>query len=120
MVGTMRPITTIDNLDIKDHVRWAQDQAELDPFYLTEAKEVSQHPELLGNSIIYASQWEQLLEWQKRNQPWATFEPPARYHLTSRHLFSYRIFPNIYWQEEKEESDEEQSDTDEESSEHLP
>ncbi|MBX3718678.1 MAG: DUF5399 family protein [Parachlamydiales bacterium] len=101
----MMKAITIDNLDIKDHVRWAQDQAVLDPTYLTEAQAVAHHPEYLGMSTIYASQWEALFEWQKRNLPWASFAPPLKYHVASRRLFSFRLFPSIYWSEEEEEED---------------
>lgn len=94
---------TIDNLDLKDHVRWAQDQAVLDPTYLKEAQAIAQHPEYLGMSTIYASQWEALFEWQKRNLHWASFTPPLKYHVASRRLFSFRLFPSIYWSEEEEE-----------------
>jgi hypothetical protein len=101
----MKPIT-IDNLELKDHIRWAQDQAVLDPHYLTEAQGIAHHPALLGMSTIYASQWEALFEWQKRNPHWASFSPPATYHLASRTLFSFRLLPNIFWEEEDEEAKE--------------
>lgn len=86
---------TIDNLDIKNHVRWANDQQELDPIYIQEAQVVASHPELLGSSIIYSSQWDLLFEWQKRNRPFAHFEPPKKYRLASRRMFSYRILPHM-------------------------
>lgn len=110
----MKPIT-IDNLDIKDHVRWAQDQILLDPFYLKDSQEVAQHPEMLGLSSIYASQWEALFEWQKKNVPWASFAPPQKYHLANKRLFSFRLFPTIHWEseeEEKEDSSQQQNDQD--------
>ncbi len=108
----MKPIT-IDNLDIKDHVRWAQDQAIFDPTYLTEAQAVVQHPEYLGTSTIYASQWESLFEWQKRNVHWAAFAAPLKYHLATRRLFSYRLFPSIYWEEDEEDPGEDQQQDEE-------
>ncbi len=92
----MTPVT-IDNLDIKNHVRWAHDQNDLDPSYIQEAPKVASHPELLGSSIIYASQWDLLFEWQKRNRPFAHFEPPHKYRLASRRLFSFRILPHMDW-----------------------
>lgn len=96
---------TIDNLDIKDHIRWAQDQAILDPTYLAESQSIAHHPEYLGMSTIYASQWEALFEWQKRNLPWASFAPPLKYHVASRKLFSYRLFPSIFWSEDEDEEE---------------
>lgn len=102
---------TIDNLDIKDHVRWAQDQTLLDPVYLSEAQSIAHHSELMGMSSIYESQWETLFEWQKRNVPWASFAPPSKFHLASRRLFSFRLFPTIFWEEnEEEEQDEKEGD----------
>lgn len=101
----MKPIT-IDNLDIKDHVRWANDQNHLDSVYLTEAQAIAHLPEMLGTSAIYTSQWETLFEWQKRNAHWASFAPPSKYHLASKRLFSFRLFPTIYWKEEEEEGTE--------------
>lgn len=86
---------TIDNLDIKNHVRWASDQQEFDPIYIQEAQEVAIHSELLGSSVIYAAQWDLLFEWQKRNRPFAHFEPPKKYRLASRRMFSYRILPDM-------------------------
>jgi hypothetical protein len=100
----MKPVT-IDNLNIKDHVRWAKDQELLDPTYTKEVSLVSHHPEVLWNSIILTSKWEELFEWQKRNVSWANFEAPDKYHLVSKRLFSYRLFPNIYWKDEDEESE---------------
>ena len=96
---------TIDNLDIKDHVRWAQDQTDLDATYFTEARAISQHPELLGMSVIYASQWELLFDWQKKNAHWASFAPPSKYYLASRRLFSFRLFPTIYWEDDEEDAE---------------
>jgi hypothetical protein len=108
----MKPIT-IDNLDIKDHVRWAQDQVLLDPVYLSEAQTIAHHPELLGMSAIYESQWAALFEWQKRNVPWATFAPPLKFHLASKRLFSFCLLPTIFWNDAEEEPGEEQeSDSD--------
>ncbi len=101
---------TIDNLDIKDHIRWAQDQTILDPTYLAEAQSIVHHPEHMGMSTIYTSQWETLFEWQKRNLPWASFSPPLKYHVASRRLFSFRLFPSIFWSEDEEESSEDAPD----------
>ncbi len=101
---------TIDNLDIKDHIRWAQDQTILDPTYLEEAQSIAHHPEHMGVSTIYSSQWEALFEWQKRNLPWASFAPPLKYHVASRRLFSFRLFPTIFWSEEEDDAKESHED----------
>lgn len=101
---------TIDKLDIKDHIRWAKDQAILDPTYLAEAQSIAHHPDYMGISMIYASQWEALFEWQKRNLPWASFAPPLKYHVTSKRLFSFRLFPSIFWPEDEKGLNEDASD----------
>ncbi len=103
---------TIDQLDIKDHVRWAQDQEEYDVTFVKESQLVGQHPEILGTSVIYPSKLEELLELQKRNLPWACFSPPKNFHMFSKRFFSYRVFPNIFWedQEEEEEPSEEENE----------
>lgn len=95
---------TIDQLDLKDHVRWAQDQEVYDVSLIKESYLVAHHPEILGTSAIYPSKLEELFELQKKNHPWATFVPPKNFHLFSKRFFSYRLFPNIYWEEESENS----------------
>ena len=96
---------TIDQLDIKDHVRWAQDQQDYDISFINESHLVAPHPEILGTSAIYPSKFEELFELQKINVSWASFAQPKNFHLFSRRFFSYRLFPSIYW-EDYEESDE--------------
>lgn len=105
---------TIDNLDIKDHMRWAQDQEVLDIAFVTEASLVAPHPEILGMSMIYPSKFEELFELQKKNQHWACFSPPKNFHLFGRSFFSYRLFPGMHWDdaEEGEEDSEDQDNPD--------
>jgi hypothetical protein len=103
---------TIDQLDIKDHVRWAQDQADYDVSFVQESHLVAPHPEILGTSVIYPSKFEELFELQRRNLPWASFSPPKNFHLFSRRFFSYRLFPSIYWEDEKDEEEKESSEKD--------
>ncbi|MBI3236313.1 MAG: DUF5399 family protein [Chlamydiales bacterium] len=110
---------TIDNLDLKDHIRFAQDVMNLDTTYLTDAQAVAKHPEHLGVSTIYASQWEALLERQKRNIHWASFSPPSKYHLANKLLFSFCLFPKAFW-EDSEESKQEDSEQKKEEKENLP
>ncbi len=97
---------------MKDHVRWAHDQNHLDTTYVTEAREIAHHPEILGMSIIYPSKLEELFELQKRNQHWAFFTPPDNFQLFRKRFFSYRLFPSIHW-EEKEEGEEENASEEE-------
>lgn len=93
---------TIDRLDIKDHVRWAQDQLEYDVSFVNESHLVAPHPAILGTSSIYASKFEELFELQKKNICWASFTQPLNFHLFSRRFFSYRLFPNIHWEDYEE------------------
>lgn len=105
---------TIDNLDIKDHLRWAQDQEVLEKALVTEAAIVALHPEILGMSLIYSSKFEELFELQKRNQHWAFFAPPINFHLFSKRFFSYRLFPGIHLANKEEESSQEGEQQEEE------
>ena len=89
---------TIDNLDIKDHLRWAQDQEILDVGIVSESSIVAHHPEILGMSMIYTSKFDELLELQ-RNQHWACFSPPQNFQLFKKGFFSHRLFPNIDWED---------------------
>ena len=104
--------TTIDQLDIKDHVRWAQDQESYDISFVKEAHVVAPHPEILGTSVIYPSKFEELFELQRRNLPWAHFSPPKNFLLFSKRFFSYRLFPDIHWEEEESEEEKESSEED--------
>jgi hypothetical protein len=97
----MKP-TTIDNLKIDEHVRWAHDQTLLDPIYTQSSPLVEHHPEILWTTTLLTSKWEELFDWQKRNIPFAHFETPDGYHGVSKRLFSYRLFPSIHWKEEDE------------------
>jgi hypothetical protein len=110
---------TIDQLDIKDHVRWAQDQEGYDVSFVKESHLVAPHPEISGTSIIYPSKFEELFELQKSNLPWASFSPPKNFHMFSKRFFSYRLFPNIYWEDENKDNEEEhEKDSSEEGSNH--
>lgn len=110
----MKTSVTIDNLSIKDHLRWAQDQQILESAYSTEASIVAPHPEVLGMSMIYPSKFDELFDLQKRHQHWACFSPPEDFHLFRKRFFSYRLFPSIDWEdnEENPEDSEEQQDLD--------
>jgi hypothetical protein len=101
---------TIDNLDIKDHLRWAQDQETLEAIFVKEAQMVAQHPEIVGLSVIYSSKFEDLFELQKRNQHWAAFSPPRNFHVFGNRFFSYRLFPSIHWEDKEESEDEDPED----------
>ncbi|MGC1879299.1 MAG: DUF5399 family protein [Rhabdochlamydiaceae bacterium] len=105
---------TIDQLDIKDHVRWAQDQEDYDISFVNESHLVAHFPEILGTSVIYPSKFEELFELQKRNLPWAAFAPPKNFYLFSKRFFSYRLFPNLDWENEKGEEEGKKDSSEEE------
>lgn len=110
----MRPIT-IDELDIKEHKRYAVDQKNLDTHYITDAATISAHFEIASISTLFPSQFELLFELQQRNRPWAFFLPPLKYHLQSNRFFSYCLLPSIKIndQEKREkEKEEEEEETD--------
>jgi hypothetical protein len=99
--------TTIDNLDIKTHERYAQDQQIYDKSFITESTLLSPHLEIAATSTIYSSKWEELFEMGTKNIPWAAFSPPAHQRQTNR-FFSYRILPTIFVAEETDEEEEEE------------
>ncbi len=100
---------TIDNLDIKVHERYAQDQVALESKYITESFAIAPHSESVGTSSIYASQWEILFEIHLCNTSWALFSPPPKYHVQRNKFFTYQVVPAVNWSEEEdgEEQDEE-------------
>ena len=105
----MRPVTTVDDFPVNVHIDWAKRQEALaqDPISMQEASEVARHPSLLGHEAIYLSQWELLLEWNQQ-KPWAHFDLPPKYRLTSRRLFSFCILPHIQWLSEELKKDQEE------------
>jgi hypothetical protein len=104
---------TIDRLDIKDHVRWANDQQEYDVSFVNESHLVAPHPEILGTSAIYSSKFEELFELQKKNISWAFFSQPKNFHMFSKRFFSYRLFPSIYLDDrDQDDGDQEKEDQD--------
>ena len=103
-------MTTIDNLDIKIHERYAQDQKILDRTFTKETSLLSSHAEIAATSVIYASKWEELFETGIRNVPWAVFSPPSFYHQKPHRFFSYRLLPSIYVEDENEEEMDEDSE----------
>jgi hypothetical protein len=109
---------TIDQLEMKDHVRWAQDQQEYDVSFVNESHLVAPHPEILGTSAIYSSKFEELFELQKKNVSWAAFAQPSNFHLFSKRFFSYRLFPSIHWEEGQDQ--EEETSSQDQDNQHSP
>jgi hypothetical protein len=103
-------MTTIDNLDIKIHERYAHDQKILDRTFTKETSLLSSHAEIAATSVIYASKWEELFEMGIKNIPWAAFSPPSFYHQKPNRFFSYRLLPSIYVEDENEDEMDEESE----------
>lgn len=109
----MKPVT-IDNLDIKEHVRWAQDRAVLDTRIVSESQSIAPYPDIIGTSAIFSSQLEELFDWEKGMHPWANFVPPQNSYLFSKRFFSHRLFPNIHWKDQEEKDNDEKDNEEEE------
>lgn len=97
--------TTIDQLDIKNHVRWAEDQALLDIHLISESSEVRDQSAIFGTSLIYTSKLEEIINLGICYRPWAAFVPPNVHPLRLRSLFSYHLFPTIHWEDEASEEE---------------
>ncbi len=96
-------VTTIDNLDLKTHERYAQDQKILDRTFVTDSSLLSPHAEIAATSVIYASKWEELFATGVKNLPWAAFSSPSLYRRKPNRFFSFRVLPTIDIGEEEEE-----------------
>ncbi len=101
---------TIDNLDIKDHLRWAKDQEILNASLIEDTSIIAMHSEVMGMSLIYPSKLDELFDLQNKNQHFANFAPPAQFHLFAKRFFSHRLFPGIHWEDADEQQEEEYTD----------
>lgn len=101
---------TIDKYDIKEHVRWAKDQAACDSTLVHTHSTAYLYPDAGATSAIYSSELEALFQWERGMQPWANFSPPENLFLFNKRFFSYRLFPHIestFEEEMKKEEHEE-------------
>lgn len=101
---------TIDQYDIKEHVRWAKDQAVRDSSLIHTPTHSSLYPDAGATSAIYSSELEALFEWDRGMRPWASFFPPKNLFLFNKRFFSYRLFPHIQNTEEEDDEEEEQEE----------
>lgn len=108
-----KPVT-IDQISIKEHQRYAEDQKHLDLSFIKESPLVAPHPGITGTSAIYSSKWEELFEIQKKNLPWAQFMPPEEYFSQANRFFSYVIIPSILVDDNQEEGEKSNDEEDEE------
>ncbi len=94
----MTKATTIDNLDVKIHERYAQDQQIYDRSFVTEASLVSPHADIAATSAIYSSHYEALFE---------------HYRMRNR-FFSYTILPFLPQDGERKKGEDEETQEDQE------
>lgn len=92
-MSKVQPRTTIDNLHIEAHQRYAQDQHMLDPRFMVDTSSITQHAELAGTSSIYSSQLDQLIQTYAGILPWASFHPPVGFLTQTNRFFRSRLFP---------------------------
>ncbi len=98
--------TTIDNLHIDAHRRYAKDQNKLDPrFGNVDAVAVSPHAEIAGTSSIYASQLDQLILSYIGTLPWASFQAPHGYLMQTNRFFRSGLFPRTKQTVQEHEED---------------
>jgi len=94
---------TIDNLGIKTHERYAQDQAYLDTSYIKESSQIPPLAEITTTVSTFSSQMELLFHLERRNSAWAYFSYPPKYRSQPKRFFSHRLLPTIFWDEKEEE-----------------
>lgn len=110
----MTKATTIDNLDVKIHERYAQDQQIYDRSFVTEASLVSPHADIAATSAIYSSHYEALFELSIKNHSWAHFTPPSMYYRMRNRFFSYTILPFLPQDGERKKGEDEETQEDQE------
>lgn len=103
---------TIDQYDLKEHVRWAKDQAVRDSSLIHTPTDSNFYPDTGATSAIYSSELEALFEWERGMRPWANFSPPHNLFLFNKRFFSYRLFPHIKSTEEEDDEEEQEEKKD--------
>ncbi len=102
---------TIDNLDIKIHTRYAQDQQILDTSQFIEEIQLGSTFSVIDSySINYALEFERLFDLHIRNLPWASFIPPIRPNKQKNRYFTHRLVLGILGTECDEEQEEGETD----------
>lgn len=87
---------TVDNLGIDVHTQYAQTEALRDAKSIREARAIPSQTEVDVTTPSFPNEFDTLLETRKRNQPWAEFQAPAKYHEQRKRLFaSYQIIPSL-------------------------
>ena len=110
---------TIDRINIKDHQRYAEDQAALDTVYIRESGLVAAQSEMIASTSLTTSNWDELFEFHIKNIPWASFQPPPRYFFQKKRFFSYAILPALAIEKDKEEEGGEDTQQDPEARKHV-
>lgn len=99
---------TIDNYDIRFHERYASDQTQLDPIFITDANRVHTHSESARSPVTIFSKWTELFEVHLANHPWAMFLPPPQDHMMRNRFFYYALSPQFHWTHDDEQDNEQQ------------
>ena len=91
--------TTIDDLGLDIHERYALDQATVDRTFTTTPSVIFPNAEGGGLNSIFISKQELLFEAHIKNASWALFSPPPVAQMP-RHLFAiYLLAPNVPMQD---------------------
>ncbi|MFY7842742.1 MAG: DUF5399 family protein [Rhabdochlamydiaceae bacterium] len=83
---------TIDNLRIKDHNKYANNQKAFNPVFVKDSPFISQQSTIDSIEPFYHSAFDKLFGLIFKNQPWARFEAPP-FSLNRFHCFSSSIVP---------------------------
>ncbi len=120
-MSKIQPRTTIDNLQLEAHQRYAQDQQILDPRFTIDPSSITPHAELAGTSSIYSSQLDDLIQSSIGIVTWGSFQPPSGFMTQTNRFFRSRLFgkakQRLYQDDEQgnfEGSSEEEKDPDHE------
>jgi hypothetical protein len=96
------PPRTIDNLGIEIYTKYAQDREILDEKIIQEARLIPVEAEVDVTHPSFASEFDLLLQTNRRNHTWADFFSPPFYHDQKKRLFSFQVLPSLGSDEKKE------------------
>ncbi|MES2344532.1 MAG: DUF5399 family protein [Chlamydiota bacterium] len=95
-------VRTIDDLGIETYTRYAQDKSQLDEKIIQESHFIPFGAEMDVTFPSFSSEFDLLLETNKRNPSWADFFAPPLYFEQKKRLFSFQIIPSLGSDEKKE------------------
>jgi hypothetical protein len=95
-------VRTIDDLGIETYTRYAQDKSLLDNKIIQESQFIPFGAEMDVTLPSFSSEFDILLETNKKNASWADFFAPPFYFEQKKRLFSFQIIPSLGSDEKKE------------------